>query len=153
MDYRCLYGHRTPASYSFAIEQGICPMCGAPIVSVVGYQIARKLASTVPLDPVVAFNTMRELEKDYELVAKVPDEDEAEVSMAEIEIDEAEVETTNVEPEPEPEPAVVEAAPEENGAELPSEEQPPPPVTDAPVEDSLSDVEKDFFASGEEASP
>lgn len=147
MDYRCLYGHRTPSTFNFAIEQGICPMCGAPIVSVVSYQIARKLAAAVPLDPVTAFNTLRILEKDYELVAREPAEEQAEVSMAEIEIDEAEVESTDVEPEPDA-VAVVEAA-----ADLPDEGEAPPPVavSENGVEDSLSDVEKDFFSTSEEA--
>ncbi|HJN78310.1 MAG TPA: hypothetical protein QGF58_30635 [Myxococcota bacterium] len=163
MDYRCLYGHRTPSSFGFAIEQGVCPSCGAPIVSVVGYQIARKLAATVPLDPVLAFATLRVLENEYDITPKAVTEDEAEVSMAEIEIDEAEVENTAVEVE---ETAAVETngataavavasvAVDDTATDLPSEEAPPPPVfAEAEVEESLSDVEKDFFASGEVTTP
>jgi hypothetical protein len=121
---------------------------------VVGYQIARKLAAAVPLDPVLAFATLRVLENDYDITPKAVTEDEAEVSMAEIEIDEAEVENTDVEAE---ETAAVETngapAIDDVAADLPSEEAPPPPVfaEEEEVEESLSDVEKDFFASGEVA--
>lgn len=173
IDHRCLYGHRTPGSFAFAIDSGSCPVCGAPLVSVVGYQIARKLASTVPLDPVDAFNTVRTLEKEYDLVPRVHAEDEAEVSMAEIEIDDSEVESTNTEVVPvaakaskestkvaatatatavpvdtvSPEIVVVEPAP---AVDVPLEAVVPPPVAgEAGVEDSLSDIEKDFFATGD----
>ena len=151
MDHRCLYGHRTPSSFGFAIEQGSCPVCGAPMVSVMGYQIARKLAAEVPMDPVQAFNTVRYLESNYELTPKA--EDEAEVSVAEIEIDESEAEVTQTGADQseaevvevvEAKPPIVEAPP--MATELPSETDAPAPVqVDAAVEDSLSDVERDFF--------
>jgi hypothetical protein len=170
MDHRCLYGHRTPASFAFAIDSGSCPVCGAPLVSVVGYQIARKLASTVPLDPVDAFNTVRTLELEYELVPRTQTDDEVEVSMAEIEIDDSEVESTNTEVVPvekkkkkksekavaAPTAVPVEAPAQvvevvEPAVDLPLETVAPPPVaSEAGVEDSLSDIEKDFFATGDE---
>ncbi|MCP4806988.1 MAG: hypothetical protein GY913_18025 [Proteobacteria bacterium] len=158
MDHRCLYGHRTPASFGFAIESGSCPVCGAPLVSVVGYQTARDLAADVPMDPVLAFNTVQYLEQHYDMSPKGDVEEEpAEVSVAEIEIDESEAEVTQTGPdqseaevvefvETKPPIALVEApAP---AVELPSETAAPQPIAlaDKPVEDSLSDVERDFFA-------
>jgi hypothetical protein len=67
MDHRCLYGHRIPAAFTFAIQNRSCPTCGAPSVTVNGYQAARKLAVEAGLDAVVAFNAVRVLEADWVL--------------------------------------------------------------------------------------
>lgn len=67
MDHRCLYGHRVPASFTFAIQSRSCPTCGAPTVSLVGYQAARKLAVEGGIDAVAAFHAVRLLETEWTL--------------------------------------------------------------------------------------
>ena len=54
MDHRCLYGHRVPAAFTFAIQNRTCPTCGAPTVTITGYQAARKLTTEVGLEAVTA---------------------------------------------------------------------------------------------------
>lgn len=80
MDHRCLYGHRVSESFAFAIEQRQCPVCGAPTVSVLGYQLARRLAAEVKLEALQAFNAIRLIEDDYVLAPKP--EDDAQPSQA-----------------------------------------------------------------------
>ncbi len=67
MDNRCLYGHRVPAAFTFAIQSRSCPTCGAPTVTVTGYEAARKLTTEVGLEAVAAFNAIRVLESDWVL--------------------------------------------------------------------------------------
>ncbi len=67
MDHRCLYGHRVPAAFTFAIQSRSCPTCGAPTVTVNGYQAARKLATEAGLDGVAAFHALRVIEADWVL--------------------------------------------------------------------------------------
>jgi hypothetical protein len=74
MDHRCLYGHRVPAAFTFAIQNRNCPTCGANTVTVEGYQLARKLATEVGLEAVQAFNAVRVVEADYVLTRLVPAE-------------------------------------------------------------------------------
>ena len=62
MDHRCLYGHRVPETFVYAIQSRSCPTCGAPTVTVNGYQAARKLAAEGGIEAVAAFNAMRLLE-------------------------------------------------------------------------------------------
>jgi hypothetical protein len=65
MDHRCLYGHRVPATFAFAIQNRVCPMCGASTVTVTGYQVARKLASEASLDAMAAFNIIKVIESEW----------------------------------------------------------------------------------------
>jgi len=67
MDHRCLYGHRVPKDFAWVIQQRVCPVCGAPSVSVSGYQLARRLANELSIEAMSAFNTVRMLEEDYVL--------------------------------------------------------------------------------------
>jgi len=67
MDHRCLYGHRVPTAFTFAIQNRSCPTCGAPTVTVNGYQAARKLATEAGLDAVAAFHALRVIEADWVL--------------------------------------------------------------------------------------
>lgn len=67
-DHRCLYGHRVPARLAFAIQSRQCPVCGAPSISISGYQAARRLAEELQIDALVAFNSVRLLEQSYRLV-------------------------------------------------------------------------------------
>lgn len=67
MDHRCLYGHRVPAAFTFAIQSRSCPTCGAATVTVNGYQAARKLATDAGLDAVAAFGAIRVLESEWVL--------------------------------------------------------------------------------------
>lgn len=67
MDHRCLYGHRVPATFAYAIQNRLCPMCGASTVTVTGYQAARKLTQEANLDAVNAFAIIRVIEGDYTL--------------------------------------------------------------------------------------
>lgn len=67
-DHRCLYGHRVQARFAFAIQSRQCPMCGAPTISIQGYQAARRLADELHQDALVAFNTLRLLEQSWRLV-------------------------------------------------------------------------------------
>ncbi len=70
MDHRCLYGHRIPEQFSFAIQQRLCPTCGAPCVTLDGYRLARRLTQEVPLEALAAFNVVRILEGAFTLVPK-----------------------------------------------------------------------------------
>lgn len=72
MDHRCLYGHRVPAAFTFAIQSRSCPTCGAPTVTVNGYTAARKLATEAGLDAVAAFHALRVIEADWVLSPAVP---------------------------------------------------------------------------------
>ena len=67
MDHRCLYGHRVPAAFTFAIQNRTCPTCGAPTVTITGYQAARKLTTEVGLEAVTAFSAIRVLEAEWAL--------------------------------------------------------------------------------------
>lgn len=67
MDHRCLYGHRVPAAFTFAIQSRSCPTCGAPTVTITGYQAARKLTTEVGLEAVAAFSAIRVLESEWVL--------------------------------------------------------------------------------------
>ncbi len=67
MDHRCLYGHRVPATFAFAIQNRLCPMCGAATVTVAGYQVARKLTTDANLDAVQAFNVIKVIESEWVL--------------------------------------------------------------------------------------
>ncbi|MFZ5478354.1 MAG: hypothetical protein ACOZNI_16420 [Myxococcota bacterium] len=69
MDHRCLYGHRVPASFGFAIQNRTCPICGAPTVTVNGYQAARKVAAEAGIEAVAAFNAVRVIETDWLILA------------------------------------------------------------------------------------
>lgn len=69
MDHRCLYGHRIPETFTFAIQQRSCPTCGAPSVTVEGYQLARQLTEHVRLEAMAAFNSVRFIEERYNLSA------------------------------------------------------------------------------------
>jgi hypothetical protein len=175
MDYRCLYGHRVPADFSFAIDNDACPRCGAQLVSLSGYQLARTLATGVPLEAVQAFATVRFLESNFTLTPKGDEaeepSDEEEESVGEIEIDESDEASEDapvLEDEVEPAPvarAELGAEPEETeevpaDANTPVEEpiMPAPEVAPtgpvAPIvlaeipkkdDESLDDVEKAFF--------
>lgn len=72
MDHRCLYGHRVPATFSYAIQSQSCPTCGAPTVTLSGYRAARKLTTEVGLEAVAAFNAVRVLESEWALTPLVP---------------------------------------------------------------------------------
>ncbi|MCB9791731.1 MAG: hypothetical protein H6741_03300 [Alphaproteobacteria bacterium] len=89
MDHRCLYGHRVPESFTFAIERRICPTCGAGTVTLEGYQLARRLAAEVPLQAVDAFNTVLFLQRNFDMSAKGSAE-EAEAVGAVLDVDSAE---------------------------------------------------------------
>ena len=67
MDHRCLYGHRVPATFAFAIQNRLCPMCGAATVTVTGYQVARKLTTDANMDAVQAFNVIKVIESEWVL--------------------------------------------------------------------------------------
>ena len=69
MDHRCLYGHRVPAAFTFAIQSRSCPTCGSNTVSINGYQVARRLATDAGLDAMAAFNAVRVIEKDWTFVS------------------------------------------------------------------------------------
>lgn len=70
MDHRCLYGHRIPEQFTFAINQRLCPTCGAPCVTLDGYRLARRLTQEVPLEALAAFNVVRILETSFTLTPK-----------------------------------------------------------------------------------
>ena len=70
MDDRCLYGHRVSKDFAWVIQQRVCPVCGAPTVSVAGYQLARRLAGGLSIEAVHAFKTVRMLEEEYVLVPR-----------------------------------------------------------------------------------
>ena len=64
MDHRCLYGHRVPATFAYAIQNRLCPMCGASTVTVTGYQVARKLTQEAGMDAHAAFQAVKVIEAD-----------------------------------------------------------------------------------------
>jgi hypothetical protein len=68
MDHRCLYGHRVPATFSFAIQNRTCPTCGAGTLTLNGYEAARALAGDGGLDAMAAFAAVRLLEASWRLV-------------------------------------------------------------------------------------
>jgi len=82
MDHRCLYGHRVPSTYAFAIQNRLCPMCGAGTVTVTGYQVARKLATDASLDAVSAFNVVKVIESEWNLVPLNQTEEQPEIPAA-----------------------------------------------------------------------
>ncbi|MDP2307703.1 MAG: hypothetical protein Q8P18_16890 [Pseudomonadota bacterium] len=82
MDHRCLYGHRVPAAFTFAIQSRSCPTCGAPTVTITGYQAARKLTTEVGLEAVAAFSAIRVLESEWVLTPVAPDGGAAATSAA-----------------------------------------------------------------------
>ena len=65
MDHRCLYGHRVPATFAYAIQNRLCPMCGASTVTVTGYQVARKLTQEAGMDAHAAFQAVKVIEADW----------------------------------------------------------------------------------------
>ncbi|MCK6505917.1 hypothetical protein L6R53_21445 [Myxococcota bacterium] len=67
MDRRCLYGHRVNATFHHAIERDQCPICGAELITLDGYRLARQLAQTVPLDGGAAFRAVKLIETNYVL--------------------------------------------------------------------------------------
>ena len=91
MDHRCLYGHRIPVHFTFAVQARQCPTCGAPTVTVLGYQLARTLAEEVPLDPVKAFSAVRLIESRYALADLPAEVSEDEAVSEEIELSEEEL--------------------------------------------------------------
>lgn len=100
MDHRCLYGHRVPATFAFAIQNRLCPMCGAATVTVTGYQVARKLTTDANLDAVQAFNVIKVIESEWVLqaagteaprpAASAPDQEETGPATVKIEPPKAE---------------------------------------------------------------
>jgi len=70
MDHRCLYGHRVPETYKYSLTQRLCPVCGAPTVTVEGYRLARRLAQEVPLDAITSFNAIYLIEEEHMIVAQ-----------------------------------------------------------------------------------
>lgn len=100
MDHRCLYGHRVPATFAFAIQNRLCPMCGAATVTVTGYQVARKLTTDANLDAVQAFNVIKVIESEWVLQPANADARPATPSAT------PEVEDTSPAPTPAPPPVV-----------------------------------------------
>lgn len=141
MDYRCLYGHRVPADFSFAIDNDACPRCGAQLVSLSGYQLARTLATGVPLEAVQAFATVRFLESNFTLTPKGDEAEEPsdeEESVGEIEIDESD--EASEAPEAPVETEQEADAPAEARAELgaePEETEEVPLDANTPVEEPI----------------
>ena len=86
MDHRCLYGHRIPEQFSFAINQRVCPTCGAPCVTLEGYRLARRLTQEVPLEALAAFTVVRLLETNYTITAKPADGAEEASNSQQIEV-------------------------------------------------------------------
>lgn len=86
MDHRCLYGHRIPEQFSFAINQRVCPTCGAPCVTLDGYRLARRLTQEVPLEALAAFTVVRLLETHYTIAAKPVDGVEDPAASQQIEV-------------------------------------------------------------------
>lgn len=86
MDHRCLYGHRIPEQFSFAIQQRLCPTCGAPCVTLDGYRLARRLTQEVPLEALAAFNVVRILEGSFVLTAKASEGGDDSSASQQIEI-------------------------------------------------------------------
>lgn len=95
MDHRCLYGHRISEQFNFAIQQRMCPICGAPSVTLDGYRLARELAQEVPMDALAAFNAACYLESRYTLVPLSPES----IARAEAAQDDPSGATEVVEPE------------------------------------------------------
>lgn len=65
MDHRCLYGHRVPSTFAYAIQQRLCPMCGASTVTITGYQVARKLTQEAGLNAHAAFQAVKIIEAEW----------------------------------------------------------------------------------------
>lgn len=86
MDHRCLYGHRIPEQFSFAIQQRLCPTCGAPCVTLDGYRLARRLTQEVPLEALAAFNVVRILEGAFVLTPRPNEGGEDSSASQQIEI-------------------------------------------------------------------
>lgn len=77
MDHRCLYGHRIPENFTFAISQRLCPTCGAPCVTLEGYRLARRMTQEIPLEALAAFNVVRMLELHYTVTPRVETSDDS----------------------------------------------------------------------------
>lgn len=90
-DHRCLYGHRVPVRYTYAIAQRQCPMCGGPTLTLPAYEAARRIASTLQVDAMVAFQALRLVEDRWRLVpVEAPAVAMVEVNEADLEaLDEA----------------------------------------------------------------
>ena len=86
MDHRCLYGHRIPEQFSFAIQQRLCPTCGAPCVTLDGYRLVRRLTQEVPLEALAAFNVVRILEGSFVLTARPSEGGEDSSASQQIEV-------------------------------------------------------------------
>lgn len=69
MDHRCLQGHRVPAAFTFAIQNRMCPMCGNPTITEVGFDAAGLLAAKAAMDLPGAFSVIRVLESAFSLTA------------------------------------------------------------------------------------
>jgi hypothetical protein len=154
MDHRCLYGHRVPAAFTFAIQSRSCPTCGAPTITINGYQAARKLASEAGLDAVGAFNAVRVLEADWVLTplgtvpAAVPATGPALAAEA-APVTEEEVVVEDEIPEPAvvapPEPRITARPRPEKRPPEPRVEPAPAPPPAAARAAGFGDEEEDFF--------
>lgn len=80
MDHRCLYGHRVPGAFSFAVQNRTCPTCGAGTLTLNGYEAARALAGDGGLDAMAAFAAVRLLEANWRLVPVDASDDTAPVA-------------------------------------------------------------------------
>ena len=87
LDHRCLYGHRIPEQFTFAINQRTCPTCGAPCVTLDGYRLARRLTQEVPLEALAAFTVVRLLETNYTITAKPAEGADDSSTSQQIEVD------------------------------------------------------------------
>jgi hypothetical protein len=119
MDHRCLYGHRVPAAFTFAIQNRTCPTCGAQTVTINGYQAARKVTSEAGIDAVTVFQIIRIIESEW-LIATPPAPTEGAAVVASPPV--AAPPVTPVEPPAAARPAA-----------SPSVTTPPPPVVAAPA--------------------
>lgn len=91
MDHRCLYGHRVSSELAYAVSNRQCPVCGAPTVSVVGYQMARRLAAETQMDAMVAFQALQLIEADFVLTPHAPATDAGTAAPPEPDITEFEL--------------------------------------------------------------
>lgn len=130
MDHRCLYGHRVPGDFRFAIERNACPVCGAELVSLDGYKLARALVKEAQLDAVTAFKTAKVLEQRFEIRPREPgaggdDADEA-PTRGEVQLDQEDLS----------EPAAASPAPR-----IPAPRRPTQPPHAQPSESLLDELE------------
>lgn len=143
MDHRCLYGHRVPITFTFAIQNRVCPTCGANTVTLNGYQAARRLTQEAQIDAVIAFNAVRILESEWVLTPIAGAAEEDEVAVVD--------ETPEVAAAPPPEPKIkaVSRTPkvtEKPAAEKAAEKAPDPaPETPSGKPADFDSEEDDFF--------